>query len=589
MFMNTKSTSINALFIKKMAYSAVIQFVIFSCLVVSYKDHLTNTQMHAISKELLITDTFTTEEIGRYALLKNQSALDLALLNLESERKLDSVKFEHRLKEKRGVKCRSISGLDKFICKGKNDTYWGITRIKEEDDLIGYVIAKKQYNSIFSIASSWWLFFILAIVFVVFLFNSLFLFLFLRKYLARSTKQLLQFISSKSHRADTSNIINFKINEYNQIADRFAIEHSRVLKLQDERAFFEARKIISDQVAHDIRSPLAAINAVLSTITTLDDKRKVLMQNAVTRINDIANNILLNSHQANNDSLSCVSDEEIDFESIFLLLNSIVSEKKYEYYEEQITIHLMVESHCYSSFVRLNRTSFTRVISNLINNSVESFAAKGQIDIVVSCHAQGIQISIEDNGCGIAPELIPKIMERGFSSKTNGSGLGLSYAKDTIEQLHGEMYIHSSLGEGTCLSIVLPCAAPPLWFCNQLIIRENAILVIVDNDSAMYDLWKEKVSNLNITVYYFANPNELSKNIDKLKGHGIFLIDYEFSETAMTGLDIIHNLKLYHQSTLVTNNYNDKQLRNSCELLGLKILPKPYLPMLSIVLEKVVV
>ena len=92
MSMKNKSHLIKNIFIKKMAYSALIQFVVFGLILMLAKDYFHHNQMGILSKNLIITDSFTTDEIGRYYLVNNKYALDLALYNLENERKLDSIK-----------------------------------------------------------------------------------------------------------------------------------------------------------------------------------------------------------------------------------------------------------------------------------------------------------------------------------------------------------------------------------------------------------------------------------------------------------------------------------------------------------------
>jgi two-component system NtrC family sensor kinase len=66
---------------------------------------------------------------------------------------------------------------------------------------------------------------------------------------------------------------------------------------------------------------------------------------------------------------------------------------------------------------------------------------------------------IEDNGGGIPEEKLPKIFERGFSSKNRGSGLGLHWSANTITALKGRIYAESKgEGQGAIFHILLPLA-----------------------------------------------------------------------------------------------------------------------------------
>ncbi len=68
-----------------------------------------------------------------------------------------------------------------------------------------------------------------------------------------------------------------------------------------------------------------------------------------------------------------------------------------------------------------------------------------------------LQIEVKDNGCGISPDLLPKIMKGGISiGKQNGFGLGLSYANQRVKEWGGNLNIQSQLGIGTAVNINLP-------------------------------------------------------------------------------------------------------------------------------------
>ncbi len=131
-----------------MAYSALIQFIVFGLIIILAKSYFTNTQINTFSKNLIITDTYTTDEIGKYVLLKNKYALDLVLYNLQIERKLDSIKYS-ALFPAVGSKfgnCKPGSSDYPLICKTPQGRFAGITAIKNEHNVFGYVLAEKQYS-----------------------------------------------------------------------------------------------------------------------------------------------------------------------------------------------------------------------------------------------------------------------------------------------------------------------------------------------------------------------------------------------------------------------------------------------------------
>jgi signal transduction histidine kinase len=69
-----------------------------------------------------------------------------------------------------------------------------------------------------------------------------------------------------------------------------------------------------------------------------------------------------------------------------------------------------------------------------------------------------LQLSIQDNGPGIPPELLAKIFEPYFSTKPagKGTGLGLSIVQRLLKEANGLLHLHSAVGEGTTFNIYLP-------------------------------------------------------------------------------------------------------------------------------------
>lgn len=583
MLMNNKNHSIKTIFIKKMAYSAVIQFFVFGLILMLAKDYFHNNHMNTVTKNLIITDSFTMDEIGRYYLLNNKYALDLALYNLENERKLDSIKFipfPYNV-EKTGD-CESISN-SYTVCKTARGQISGITTIKKGHKILGYVLTRKKYNSLFSIPVSYGLLLILFTVVGIFLFNFLFLFLSMRKTIANNTKYLLDFISTNQ----TNNTIDFskiEIDEYKQIANKFIDEHNEILRLQKEKAYYEVRKNIAEQVAHDIRSPLAAINTAVSDVISIPENKRIMIRNAAKRINEIANNLLSQSKNNFSESINTHVDKNIYPELIYVILDNIVTEKRYEYSKTQVNINLNSTGYSYNCFSEINLDSFKRVLSNLINNSIEAINSNGSVMIALNCDASHVEITIQDTGCGIPTDILPKVTEQGFSfNKEHGVGLGLSYAKQYIEEISGKMLIHSDINIGTKISINLIRAEIPRWFCETLNFKSESLIVVLDDDPSIHDAWNEKFSKTpSIEIAHFYNILDLSQySIDPAKTV-LYLIDYELLGDKKNGLDIIEELKLNEKAILVTSNFEDLALRIRCENIGVKIIPKSNVPYIQI-------
>ncbi|WHY01628.1 ATP-binding protein [Neobacillus sp. DY30] len=98
-----------------------------------------------------------------------------------------------------------------------------------------------------------------------------------------------------------------------------------------------------------------------------------------------------------------------------------------------------------------------QVFINLIKNAIESMPMGGKIKVNVKVlDGTKMDISIQDEGCGIDEESIPNLGEPFFTTKTDGTGLGLMVSNQIVQDHHGNISIKSSPGKGTMVNVTLP-------------------------------------------------------------------------------------------------------------------------------------
>jgi signal transduction histidine kinase len=109
--------------------------------------------------------------------------------------------------------------------------------------------------------------------------------------------------------------------------------------------------------------------------------------------------------------------------------------------------------YTYASEVEL-----AQVVTNLVMNAVQATPAGGRI--VISCAPSGssdVSFSVEDTGCGISPQDMPRLFEPFFTTKAErGTGLGLSITAGIVEDHGGGIDVTSEPGEGSTFTVVLP-------------------------------------------------------------------------------------------------------------------------------------
>jgi signal transduction histidine kinase len=112
--------------------------------------------------------------------------------------------------------------------------------------------------------------------------------------------------------------------------------------------------------------------------------------------------------------------------------------------------------------VKLDTDRFRRVVINLVENAVQAMAevkegaAPPRLVLRTRSLERAVELEIEDNGPGIAPDTLAKVFEPLFSTKSFGTGLGLPTVKQIVEQHEGSIVLMSTVGEGTRAVIRLP-------------------------------------------------------------------------------------------------------------------------------------
>ena len=94
---------------------------------------------------------------------------------------------------------------------------------------------------------------------------------------------------------------------------------------------------------------------------------------------------------------------------------------------------------------------------NLINNSLQATSKNTRITLACSCEDKRIFIRVTDNGPGMDAVTLEKIQDAFFTSKPQGTGLGLAVVRAVANAHRGEFSLSSSPGAGTTTCIVLPC------------------------------------------------------------------------------------------------------------------------------------
>lgn len=345
---------------------------------------------------------------------------------------------------------------------------------------------------------------------------------------------------------------------------------------------------LASQVAHDIRSPLSALDVVEKDLSQLAESKRVMLRGAITRIRDIAHSLLAKDREIraaiNDPGVSEPPTEATSVELVSSLIDAIVSEKRLQYPAKSgLTIEADLSPASYGLFARLNPVAFKRDLSNLINNAVEAVGEAGRVVVGLSAASGRVIVTVNDDGVGISPDLLPRLGQRGVTfGKAGGLGLGIHHAKSDAIVWGGELRIDSEPGKGATITISLPCAQPPGWFVPALEFRPGKVVTILDDDASIHQVWQDRFQSLRaaakgVIIRHFFRPSELRTWVVENPAQArdaLFLVDYELIGERQTGLDLISGLELNTRAILVTSRAEERPIVKRCLGLGVRIIPK---------------
>ncbi len=113
--------------------------------------------------------------------------------------------------------------------------------------------------------------------------------------------------------------------------------------------------------------------------------------------------------------------------------------------------------------VRMSATELTQVLINLLSNGAQAVAARGLHNgyVSVEARAQGdeLMLRVHDQGVGMPPEILNRVGTPFFTTRSDGTGLGIAQCQRLVGTAGGRFMIESEVGVGTTVTIILPTAA----------------------------------------------------------------------------------------------------------------------------------
>ncbi|MBA2651383.1 MAG: HAMP domain-containing histidine kinase [Tatlockia sp.] len=332
---------------------------------------------------------------------------------------------------------------------------------------------------------------------------------------------------------------------------------------------------LAAQVAHDIRSPLMALDIVIKRMPEVEEPKRILFRGALNHMKNIVDNLEKKYIEGNHSTERCVAQ-------VVAILDYVLWERQEAFSEKPIRLVNDFEPGCYNLFVSVIPTELKRIVTNIINNAYEAINLQnGEISIYVGEENDKVLITISDSGEGMPKSILNSIFDQGFTTKQHGSGLGLYHAKNWLTKWSGSIELLPNTPNGCKVHIKLPSHRPPPWFVENLAFKINDTVICVDDNVSVFHAWQEQFQliGLEINLHYCHNKETLIREIKKQGKLGCtYLIDYEFSDEAYTGIELANMVIVLNNPNnrifLVTSHSNEPKLQRFCEFHKIGIIPK---------------
>lgn len=325
------------------------------------------------------------------------------------------------------------------------------------------------------------------------------------------------------------------------------------------------------KVAHDIRSPLAALQSLSEEIVGTDDHQRLLLT-AIGRIKNIASS-LLNTGP---------STEGVAHEITLVgaALRTILDEKRHRTSLKQFRFAAPDGIYTESLFAAIGATDFERILSNLVENAIESAPKNGLVRIEVVAKKQEIELSIIDDGKGVPSEILAKLGKEPVThGKEHGNGIGFYESRKMLLERGGDLLISSELGKGSTVKLRIPRVEISVVVARELDLTAADAIVIVDDDRSQHEilLQKLKAQKINIEMRGFSDTAPLAEWRRRISGKVVFIVDYDLGPGKAPGLEWIETASRHDRCYLHTSHYQDKKILERCGQAGAQLIPKGYL------------
>ncbi|MCH1624267.1 ATP-binding protein [Ferdinandcohnia quinoae] len=237
------------------------------------------------------------------------------------------------------------------------------------------------------------------------------------------------------------------LNRFVSYVDALNTSHEQ-LKHKEKLAFIGQ---MATSLGHEIKNPLASLKGFTQLQREKypgDQHYYSIMEQEIERINSIVNDLMvIGKPRSTNFQKNNIKD----------IIAYVISISKQLACEKKVTLAAVLEDEL--PLIECDENQLKQVFINLINNGIESMDHDhgGTLKIHSSIVSKNLlSIRVVDQGSGIDKSEIEKLFEPFYTTKPEGTGLGLMVTKKIVEDHQGEIQVDSEINKGTTITITLP-------------------------------------------------------------------------------------------------------------------------------------
>jgi len=229
----------------------------------------------------------------------------------------------------------------------------------------------------------------------------------------------------------------------------------------DQSALAEKRDLLARllaRLAHEIRNPLSSLDIHVQLLEEdLGTLAPQTREQLTTRLS-IIHGELHRLESIVESFLRLAGPSTLDLEPVEIakIAKHVCDLLQPEAAAREIEIRTTVSSP--GPVLRADPVRLTQALLNLVINAMQAVDRQGRIEVNATANSESVTVTVRDSGPGIPPEKLPSIFDPYFTTKPEGSGLGLWIAQQIVTAHGGTLKAQNASGEGAIFTMTLPLA-----------------------------------------------------------------------------------------------------------------------------------